>query len=423
MVRLERFVGGGQVIGTLASGKKLFVWGGLPGETVQARIIKQKTGFAEGVVEAVLEASADRVAPLDPDSYLSTSPWQILEFAAEQEVKAGLIQEAFALHHLRLPNEVEVYSDHRQYGYRNKVEFSWWWDTEANQLDLAFFRRGGHGKTPVAGTSLAPVAINRLARELRDYLRSRQVEARSLKSLLIRTDQRGQAVWQLYAKTEVPDIILPEAAAHLPAQGGEVIYSDPRSPASRITTRLARYGSTNLQDDILGAPFRYAAESFFQVNVPVYEQALKDMQARADAGPLLDLYSGVGSIGLSLGKTPLTLLEIDEHAYQELEQNIKLQGREATAEAIHAPAEKALEHIKGDATVIVDPPRAGLHAAVTERLLAALPRRVLYLSCNPVTQARDVALLASAYAVTYHRGYNFFPRTPHIEHLVVLDRR
>ena len=67
--------------------------------------------------------------------------------------------------------------------------------------------------------------------------------------------------------------------------------------------------------------------------------------------------------------------------------------------------------------------RAGLHADVVERLLNQTPERIVYLSCNPVTQARDVALLLDAYAITHTQGYNFFPRTPHIEHLVILEKK
>lgn len=73
--------------------------------------------------------------------------------------------------------------------------------------------------------------------------------------------------------------------------------------------------------------------------------------------------------------------------------------------------------------IIVDPPRAGLHEKVVEKLLETEPQRIIYLSCSPVTQARDVALLAKKYGIRYHMGYNFFPRTPHIEHLVILDKK
>jgi 23S rRNA (uracil1939-C5)-methyltransferase len=88
-----------------------------------------------------------------------------------------------------------------------------------------------------------------------------------------------------------------------------------------------------------------------------------------------------------------------------------------------AASEDALDYITHDATVILDPPRAGLHEKVTEKLLEAAPQRIIYLSCNPVTQARDVARLAEKYGIRHHQGYNFFPRTPHIEHLVILDKK
>lgn len=94
-VKLESIVGGGRAIGTLDDGCKIFVWGGLPGELVNAQITKKKSKLAEGTVIEVLESSHERIEPQDPDSYLSTSPWQIMSFEAEQNYKAALIEEAF----------------------------------------------------------------------------------------------------------------------------------------------------------------------------------------------------------------------------------------------------------------------------------------------------------------------------------------
>ena len=262
---------------------------------------------------------------------------------------------------------------------------------------------------------------------MRDLLRTKQVTARQLKTLLIRCDQAGNCVWQLYTKDRLGDVMSPDEATALPAQGGEIIYSDPRSPASRITERLACFGDPVLQDTILGVPFRYATEGFFQVNLPVYEQALRDMQRfipvqDGTPQPTLDLYAGVGTIGLTIGSDNVTLVEINADAVREMQRNIHQLGRRGQAKAVLAPSEQALEYITRDALIILDPPRAGLHADVIAKLLTAQPQRILYLSCNPVTQARDVALLATHYGIAYHRGYNFFPRTPHSEHLVVLDR-
>ena len=504
-IHLDKIVGGGQALGTLADGRKCFVWGGLPGETVTVRITKKKSHLVEAVVEEVVSPSPDRIQPRDPDSYLSTSPWQIMPLEVEQTYKAQLIDDAFALHDVALPAVIDVYCDNVAYGYRNKVEFSWYSESvvsrvvsqkksglvsgpelfsDNNQeidadsdreessgdtLDLAFFRRGSKGKIVVDGTSLARPEINHLARVIRDLLRHKRVAARQLKTLLVRCDQSGSCVWQLYVKDRLPEIITADEAAKLPAQGGEIIYSDPRSPASRITERLALFGNTTLTDTILGVPFRYACEGFFQVNIPVYEQALRDMKewvpynkvrqerraqlaAHGDidsqqrvisqkksgqlhVGPglfsddiravrlsTLDLYAGVGTIGLTIGGSNVTLVEINADAVREMQRNITELDR-TDARAVLAPSEQALDYITGKEIVIVDPPRAGLHPDVIATLLQKLPPRIIYLSCNPVTQARDVALLQQHYRIAWHRGYNFFPRTPHIEHLIILDKK
>ena len=420
-ITLEKIVGGGQALGALADGRKAFVWGGLPGETVTVNVTKKKSKYAEAVVTSVETTSAERTEPRDPESYLSTSPWQIMSFDSESHYKAALIEEAFELHDIVLPAPIEVYTDGVEYGYRNKVEFSWWGDTNdqgEETLDLAFFRRGSKGKIAVPGTSLARPEINALAASIRDLLHRKNVPARSLKTLLIRCSQSGGCVWQLYVKDKIDPITEAEAKT-LPAQGVEVIYSDPRSPASRITERLKQFGDIVLSDTIQGVPFRYATEGFFQVNLPIYEQALSDMSNWLEGKSAIDMYSGVGTIGLTIGGENVTLVEIDENAVREMRRNIDELGLKAGA--VHAPSEKALEFITGNKTIIVDPPRAGLHPDVIERLLETAPSRIIYLSCNPVTQARDVTMLSERYGIRYHRGYNFFPRTPHIEHLVILD--
>lgn len=423
-VTLDTITGGGQSLGTLESGQKAFVWGGLPGETVRAKVTKKRSKLVEGIVTEVIKPAKVRIKPQEPESYLSTSPWQIMDFAVEQSYKSQLIADAFQLHQVTLPYTIDVYTDNKQYGYRNKVEFSWWGDTDKHgneTLDLAFFRRGGKGKIPVEGTKLARNEINMLAVAIRDLLQQFQISARTLKTLLIRSDQQGNCVWQLYIK----DKSLYDTLAQIPwqsvaAQGGEIIYSDPRSPASRITERLVSFGEIVLSDMVLGVPFQYATEGFFQVNIPIYEQALRDMKKYIPQDrPSIDMYSGVGTIGLTIGGQSSQLVEIDEHAVREMQRNITTLG--SKAQAILSSSESALQYITADKTIILDPPRAGLHGDVISRLIEVAPDRVVYLSCNPVTQARDISLLSQTYRIIHHCGYNFFPRTPHIEHLVVLE--
>lgn len=419
---LDKIVGGGQALGTDDTGRKAFVWNGLPGETVTMLVTKKKSKLVQGIATDILKASDQRIEPRDPSSYLSTSPWQIMTFEAEQHYKAALIEEAFELHNIVLPGAIDVYTDERQFEYRNKVEFSWWGDTDESgeeTLDLAFFKRGSQGKIPVEGTSLAPAPLNAIARTIRDILRSKRVEGRALKTLLLRTDSQGNCVFQLYVKDKDLEPLTLEDFAASGAQGGEVIYSDPKSPASVITKRLASFGEVRLTDTVLDVPFTYVCEGFFQGNIPVYEQSLRDMREWIEDKPVVDMYSGVGSIGFTIGGDHLTLVEINKSAVDEMKRNRYELGKKATI--VEASAESSLDYINGGSTIILDPPRAGLHGDVIGRLLETKPTRIIYLSCNPVTQARDVALLAESYGIRHHRGYNFFPRTPHIEHLVVLD--
>jgi 23S rRNA (uracil1939-C5)-methyltransferase len=422
-IRLEKIVGGGQTLGVLADGRKIFVWGGLPGETVEVLVTKQKNSFAEGTVEKVIEASTQRVEARDPESYLSTSPWQIVDFKEEQVYKSQLIDEAFALHKLTLPSTTDMVTDEKLYEYRNKVEFSFYWDNEKNQLDFSFFKRGSQGKVPVKGTSLAMPIINETAQKVLALLRARGIEAHPLKTLMLRANQAGKCVFQLYVKEKSFLIFTKEEIKLLEgATDFEIIFSNPKSPASVITKRLQTHGDVSLQDMVLDVPFNYAVESFFQGNIPVYELALKDMQSHLPAGKVVDFYSGVGSIGLTIGGEDVTMVESNEAAVKEMRRNIT-ELEKTKAGAVLATAETATDYITGDATIILDPPRAGLHQNVTDRLLEVLPETILYLSCNPVTQARDFSYLQDKYEIMFHKGYNFFPRTPHIEHLLVLKRK
>src|SRR5680860_583538 len=116
-VKLDKIVGGGQTLGTMEDGCKIFVWGGLPGETVNVQLTNKKSKFAEGIVNEVVKPSNERIQPSDEKSYLSTSPWQIMNFESEQRYKTELINEAFELHNIVLSKPIEVYSDGNQYEY------------------------------------------------------------------------------------------------------------------------------------------------------------------------------------------------------------------------------------------------------------------------------------------------------------------
>ncbi len=384
IVKLEKLVPGGQAIGALTDSRKVFVWGALPGETALVRLTKLKKTHAEAIVTEVIKPSPDRITPRD-DCFLATSPWQIMTESAESRHKVALVKEAFRQHRVEIkPNE--IVSDGRYYHYRNKMEYSLWWDHQTERIYPAFHRRGSHRKIAVQHSSIERVEIWQEANRLIDQLNSTGAQARHYQSIMIRCDQAGQVSSALFAMNQ---------------------------PHPQMK---------QLSDTILGHRYTYSPNGFFQINLPVYQLALQTIKPFITTDQVVDMYAGVGTIGLSVARDhQLALIETDRHAFSELEHN--LPGDHPNITAIHARSEEALEYITPEATIIVDPPRAGLDSKLVTRLVEVKPPRLIYLSCNPVTQARDVALLQQSYQIAWHRGYNFFPRTPHIEHLIILDKK
>lgn len=449
-VVIEKLVHGGQGLGTLADGRKVFVWNALPGETVRVRIIKKKRSYAEAIAEEILKASPERIDPLE-DNYLATSPWQMMTFEAENRYKSAIVKELFTHEGVVIPNENlessgkkgdfstsparagfaqddrAVVSVGSEFHYRNKMEYSFWGDDDG--LHLALHQRGSHGKQIVQGSALAMPAVDDAARAVLAELRRLNVCASDLKTLIVRCDQSGRAVAALFVKpSKFPRLKLPNAVKSPVSKdspvsalkGLRVYHSNPRSPASVPTTLLYELGDCGLRDKLLGQTFSYDVDSFFQVNEPVYTRALESIRAHCQGDPV-DMYAGVGSIGLSVAEREAILVELDSRTAAMARANAC--DSPVFAEVVESSAEKALEYIDGSQPVIFDPPRAGLHANVVKRCLEVRPPQIIYLSCNPATHARDLALLQSAYKMTHFEIFNFFPRTPHIETLAVLRRK
>lgn len=412
-VQIEKLVHGGQGLGTLDDGRKVFVWGALPGEKVAVRIIKGKRSYAEAIAEQIIEPSPVRIAPREPN-YLATSPWQIVKFAAENDYKKLIVDELFTQAHVPLP-EYTVTSAGDDWHYRNKMEYSFWGDDDG--LHLALHNRGSHTKTIVQGSELALPAVDAAAMDVLAELQKHGIRAGDLKTIIVRCSQDGEAVASLFVKPKT------FVELNLPAnlKGLRVYHSNPKSPASVPTELLSEQGDLNLHDKLLGKSFVYDVDSFFQVNLPIFEVALQRIKDHCVADDIVDMYAGTGSIGLSVASQSVELIELDPSTVAMARVNAKASGIDATV--VESSTEKVLEYIVRDKPVIFDPPRAGLHDKVVAKTLEALPPQVVYLSCNPATQARDIAKLKDAYDMTYFEAFNFFPHTPHIETLAVLKRR
>jgi 23S rRNA (uracil1939-C5)-methyltransferase len=420
-LKLEKFVNGGQALGYTVEGKPIFVWGGIAGEIVDVQVLKSKRGVLDALVEKVKLKSENRIEPIEPDAYLSTSPWQILSLGYENQVKAELLEQTFK-HELGLElKDLELISSDKNtgYGYRNKMEYAFWGDEDG--LSLALHKRGSGQKIKLKGSALASDAINKAGKSLVGLLNEKQIFAGKLKSLVLRSDGFGGCAGALFVKAEdFLELELPEAL-----EGLVCYYSNPKSPASVITSELWRKGELKLKDQVCGTDIGYDVDSFFQVNIDLFEKVIEDVKLNLDLGDskIIDFYGGVGSIGILLvgSDNQLNIVEISKESAEMAQQNLARLGLNK-ASVFCGAAEDLLEEIEQNSVLVVDPPRAGLHKKVTQKIIEVKPKKLIYLSCNPVTQARDVGLLLEAgYKIKFNRGYNFFPRTPHIESLMILE--
>ena len=382
MLKIEKIIPGGMGLSTDDNGKKVFFWNALPGELVEKyTTTKTKSNFNEAVALKIINPSPFRVKPKD-DCYLSTSPWQILDYNYELQLKRELTAEIFREHqiYLELP---EIFTDNQPYYYRNKMEYALYWDNLTSQIQLAFHARGSHRKIPIFQSSIERPELFTAANQIIQQLNSDHQPARRYQSLLLRCNQDGQVSGGLFENGKPHPIFPP------------------------------------LTDQLLGYSYSYSPNGFFQINLPVYELALNEIKKHITTAEVLDLYSGVGTIGLSVARDAnLTLVEVDKSAYHELENNANNIPNVTT---ILAKSEETLSNITNSQTVILDPPRAGCDSKLIAKLLEVKPVKIIYLSCNPATQARDVKKLLTTYKIIDTKVFNFFPRTPHIESLIVLS--
>lgn len=419
-VVIEKLVFGGQGLGRL-NGKVAFVWNALPGETVEVEIIQNKKTHIEAVAKKMLVSSSARQSPSE-DHFLSCSPWQIISYEEENRWKKDIAIETYTKFGNFTPEEMDIVVPDESLHYRNKIEYSFA-ERPDGTIAYAFFERGKHRREPIDGCLLTDRAIANTATTILEWINRHRIPIRSLKSLILRSNRAGETIAGLFIKDKLSFSDLPISPS--PCRGFRLFYSTHKSPASVPTAILAEDGQDYLEEIIRGKTLRYGLFSFFQIHLPIFEQALNDISAHIDhKQPFLDYYGGVGTIGIALGNhnTNLTIVDSNTEAIKFATHNVS-KNQFTRAKTLAAPAEKMIDIITSNATLMLDPPRAGLHEYVTKKILETRPRQIVYLSCNIATHARDLARLMDVYQLSFLRTYNFFPRTPHIEGLAILAKK
>ncbi len=423
-VKIEKVAHDGAAKGTF-EGSAVHVHAMLPGEEGIVEAYK-KHGLYIGVLKEITKASPSRKTP-DELHYLSCSPWQIMEYPLQSELKQNMITELFGYY--EDAPKVSFVPASQFYGYRTKIEFSFC-DRDGDKeipLSLAFHERGGGSRRLALpeGCVLASERMNKVALAICERLRAQGYIARDLKTLIVRESKSdGKVLAMLYAKKKE---VAQFAVEDIPSLSGfMVFYSTEKSPASVPTKELWMWGDDHLTELINGVSVRYSWDSFFQNNIPVFTSAVEVIHAhlKSDAR-ILELYSGAGTIGLLLAASAKEVkgVEIVERAVGAANMNARINSIE-NYQAECLPAEKIDAALfDGINTLVLDPPRAGLHPKLLEQIKTKLPPSIIYLSCNPETQARDYSVLAEHYKIDLVQGFDFYPQTPHVECLLILRLR
>lgn len=392
-------------------GMVVFALGILPGETARVRLVRMHRTYAEAELLEILKPSPHRITPHE-DHFINCSPFQIADYDYQLQLKQSLLKEALAQQGIEI--EAKIAPSLKQFAYRNKFTFSL---TEINhRLTLALHQRGEHDLViPVPdGCHLAHPTLNAAAGEVVMSLQKIGVPAASIETITVQLGGAGASGVVLVRKPG-------KWLAHTYLPPNLVGLKFIKSGSSRVLHQL---GPDGLTDNINGLDIAYPLGGFFQTNLPLFAQALANMKTQITPGDrLLELYAGAGAISIYLAPSfkDVVCIESSPGAAEWVKLNARqnninnVTGFEMLAEA--TPSELWL-HLD---TLIVDPPRAGLHPAVIDRILKYRPKQIMYLSCNPTTLARDISALKGQYRLQDVQGFDFYPQTPHIEALATLQ--
>lgn len=422
-------------------GLTVFVNNALPGEKVQAKILKVKKNFAFAKIEKMIKPSPDRIN-VQLNQWVQTGLASLahikydkqLEFKRQQVV--NLLQKA----HLDEIKVDQTLASPEETGYRNKAQVPV--REVKGQLDIGFFRRHSHDLVPLTNFFTTDPEIDRVLVKVRDLLRKYHVPAYDEKHN--QGEVRYLDVRRSKANGEIMVILVCRhktfpSLAQLAADISDIdkvvsVILNYNPKKTNVILGKKDYllaGKDQIEDQIGQIKFRISPQSFFQINslqTPrLYNLAIKKADLKA-SDVVVDAYSGIGTIGLSVAKYVKAVrgMETVSAAVKDAQANAKLNGitnaKYVTGKAEEIMPRWAEQGLKTD-VIFVDPPRKGLSPDFITAAVATKPQKIVYISCNPATQVRDLQLFMK-------KGYRFheispvdmFPQTPHVESVTVLER-
>ena len=422
-------------------GRVVFVPGTIRGETWQVQLLKVKTAVAWGRGVKLLLPSPERREPDCPlAGRCGGCQYRHMSYREELEAKGQRVQDALARVggvSLALPPVLGAEDPLR---YRNKVQFPV--AREKRGLAVGYYRARSHDVLDVEDCLLQPESVTALRRAFKGWMERFQVpaydeESRTglIRHLYVRTNRAGEALCCVVANGKrIPRA--PELAEALrqavPALAGLVLNVNTRDTNVILGPDYRTiWGRDFLEEELCGMTFRLSVPSFFQINRAqterLYQKAL-ELAGLTGTETVLDLYCGIGTISLALARRAGQVIgaEIVPEAVADAQANARRNGgpnvRFLCGDAGQAAFQLAQEGIRPQ-VICVDPPRKGLAPEVPEVLASMAPERIVYVSCDPATLARDVKRFAAlGYQTVSAQAVDLFPRTQHVETVVLLSK-
>jgi len=450
---IEKMAFGGPGIAFL-DGLVVFVAKSAPGDRVKARVYKKKRDYAEARIVEIIQPSPARITP--PCLYYpfcGGCQWQHLAYEHQLKYKASLVAEALEkIAGINEPEIKPIIPSEELTGYRNKMEFSFssrrWalpeelpLSKEQRSFALGLHLPGTFNKViDVSNCLLQPQQANMILNMVKELARNSGLPPYDIKShegfwryLTIRHSVAFDQ-WMVNVVTSQPNGPVMKALA------GKLVEKIPnmKSIVNNVSRRKAGvaigeyealiWGEPTIKEKIGSYIFQISANSFFQTNTRGAQrlyQVVDRYTGMSGIETVLDLYCGTGTIALYLAPRAKKVIgiEINRAAVNDAKRNQDLNGIENVS-FIQGDIRDQLPLLKQRPDiVIIDPPRAGIHKDVARQILETSAPKIIYVSCNPVTMARDLSLLAEAYELKEVQPVDMFPHTYHVEAVGLLALR
>ena len=414
------------------------------GDVIEALILKVQKNVAFAKVSAVITPSPDRIASDCPVSQrCGGCVFRHISYEAELKAKRQKVLDAVTrIGKLSGSLVKDIIPSENIEGYRNKAMIPVGLDRDGNVV-MGFYARHSHRIVPCEDCRLSPLIFNRIATDFADFI--------SRRPYLVYSEQNRGGIRHLYLRYAGTsgDVMVCIVAGKRTFDGDQALYDSliEKYPAIRTITvnvnpedtnvilgkrTYTVYGDGTITDTLCGLQFKLSPPSFYQVNRDQAERlygVARQYAALSGDEVLLDLYCGTGTIGLSMAGSCKELIgvEIIPEAIENAKENARRNGI-TNARFLCGDAADAAEQLKGEGVdpdvIIVDPPRKGLTPALIATIAVMQPDRVVYVSCDPATLARDLMQFTEQnYSVIEITPVDMFPRTAHVETVVLLRRK